>query len=433
MMRLCRLDLENFRCFSSLSIDVNEKQIVLIGANGAGKSAVLDAAALALGSYLAGIDGLQANAIQSDDVMERMYFLGSLPTREPIYPVKIEAVANFGHGKAIEWSRTLNHEGGRTTVKGARPIMDFAAELQQRVRQADSDVILPLVAYYGTGRLWNQKQTRSQKKKIRPNESRFKGYADCLTASTDEKRMLQWFSRMTYAQLQSGSPIPELQAVEKAMADCYAGIDKDAETVNVQFDVKTDQLELVVRNSKKRDAYLPLRLLSDGLRTILNMVADIAYRMAVLNPQLLGDALRMTDGVVLIDEIDMHLHPAWQKRILGDLSRIFPKLQFIVTTHAPSVLVNVPKENIRILENGAVYEALLNTYGREISAVLRETMQADVVPTEVRQAYRQFYQAIDQGNLAEAEQILEQIREIVGADDENVMEAQFSLDMERDV
>lgn len=245
--------------------------------------------------------------------------------------------------------------------------------------------------------------------------------------------MLQWFSRMTYAQLQSGRPIPELQAVEKAMADCYAGIDKDAETVSVQFDVKTDQLELVVRNSKKRDAYLPLRLLSDGLRTILNMVADIAYRMAVLNPQLLGDALRMTDGVVLIDEIDMHLHPAWQKRILGDLSRIFPKLQFIVTTHAPSVLVNVPKENIRILENGAVYEALLNTYGREISAVLRETMQADVVPTEVRQAYRQFYQAIDQGNLAEAEQILEQIREIVGADDENVMEAQFSLDMERDV
>lgn len=430
-MHLCRLDLKNFRCFSDLSIDVNERQIVLIGANGAGKSTVLDAAALALGSYLAGIDGVNANAIQTNDVMERMFFLGSIPNREPIYPVKIGAIANVKNGKAISWSRSLNHEGGRTTVKSARPIMNFATDLQRRVRRADEDVILPLVAYYGTGRLWNQKQVHAQKKQVKPIESRFKGYVDCLTASANEKRMLQWFSRMTYAQLQSGRPIPELHAVERAMADCYAGVDRDAETVDVQFDVKSDQIELLVRNKTKKDTYLPLNLLSDGLRTILNMVADIAYRMAVLNPQLLGKALQMTDGVVLIDEIDMHLHPAWQKRILNDLGYIFPKLQFIVTTHAPSVLVNIPKENIRILENGTAYEADLNTYGREVSTVLRETMQADVVPEKVRQSYQQFYHAIDQGRLSDAEQILEQLKKIVGENDENVIEAQFSLDMEK--
>ena len=80
------------------------------------------------------------------------------------------------------------------------------------------------------------------------------------------------------------------------------------------------------------------------------MVADIAYRMAVLNPQLLDHILDETLGVVLIDEVDMHLHPEWQKRIMADLHYIFPKVQFIVTTHSPSVLANVTREHILLLE-----------------------------------------------------------------------------------
>ena len=80
---------------------------------------------------------------------------------------------------------------------------------------------------------------------------------------------------------------------------------------------------------------IPVNQLSDGYKSTMSLVADIAYRMAVLNPQLLGDVCNETDGIVLIDEVDLHLHPKWQQRILGDLTEIFPKVQFIISTHAP--------------------------------------------------------------------------------------------------
>ena len=78
--------------------------------------------------------------------------------------------------------------------------------------------------------------------------------------------------------------------------------------------------------------------------------------MAVLNPQLLGQVCTETDGIVLIDEVDLHLHPTWQQQILKDLTEIFPKVQFIVTTHAPAVISTVKSENVIMLDAGEAYE-----------------------------------------------------------------------------
>ena len=83
--------------------------------------------------------------------------------------------------------------------------------------------------------------------------------------------------------------------------------------------------------------------MSDGYKNTLSMIGDIAYRMAVLNPTLGDQVLRETPGIVLIDEIDLHLHPKWQQSILNDLNEIFPKIQFIVSSHAPAVINSVPK------------------------------------------------------------------------------------------
>jgi predicted ATP-binding protein involved in virulence len=79
-------------------------------------------------------------------------------------------------------------------------------------------------------------------------------------------------------------------------------------------------------------------MLSDGFRTMLVMIADIAYRAAVLNPQLGKEAAQKTPGVVLIDEIDLHLHPLWQRRVVEDLKRTFPQIQFIATTHSEHII-----------------------------------------------------------------------------------------------
>ena len=89
---------------------------------------------------------------------------------------------------------------------------------------------------------------------------------------------------------------------------------------------------------------MPVSQLSDGYKCTISLIADIAYRMAILNPQLLNKVLVETEGIILIDEVDLHLHPKWQKRILKDLMDIFPKVQFIVSTHAPEVINSVKKD-----------------------------------------------------------------------------------------
>jgi predicted ATP-binding protein involved in virulence len=94
---------------------------------------------------------------------------------------------------------------------------------------------------------------------------------------------------------------------------------------------------------------LPLEMLSDGLRNMVAMVADLAFRAFKLNPHLKHEAAKQTQGIVLIDEVDMFLHPSWQQTVLRSLQNAFPKIQFIVTTHSPQVLTTVAKKHIRVI------------------------------------------------------------------------------------
>jgi predicted ATP-binding protein involved in virulence len=94
---------------------------------------------------------------------------------------------------------------------------------------------------------------------------------------------------------------------------------------------------------------LPVSELSDGIRTTIAMVGDLAHRAVRLNRHLGIDAAKLTPGVVVIDEVDLHLHPRWQQTILGLLMEAFPLVQFIVTTHSPQVISTVPRECIRVL------------------------------------------------------------------------------------
>ena len=427
-MRLKQVTMKNFRCFENATVSFAPGYTVLIGNNGSGKSAALDAVSLALGSFLNGMDGIKSNLIQKDDVRYSMFLQGNTMNREPQYPVVIGAESVLQDGRCLRWERSLNRANGHTTIKAARPIMDFASELQHETRKGNKNVILPLVAYYGTGRLWNTKQRHHI-----PGKNlwtRIKGYEDCLDAAETDKSMNEWLARMTYLSLQEERPIEELSAVEQALADCYAGIDDSAEKVNIRFSVKINELEIMVQHKDGRIEYLPFHMLSDGIRIILHMVADIAYRMAVLNPQLLDDVIAETDGIVLIDEIDMHLHPAWQKRIIHDLCTIFPKVQFILTTHSPSILVNVPKENIRVLENGKCLFLENKTYGRDINAVLSETMKVRVRPKEIIEKIDAFNKSVDSGNLENAKKILSDLRRVLGENDQDVINAQISLDLE---
>lgn len=431
-MWLEKLVVKNFRSFEKLSVSFEQDCTVLIGINGSGKTSVLDAAALALGGFLAGLDGVETNSLHLEDVRYAMYEQGSSVARERQYPLVVEGHINLQSGHELIWSRELNSDRDRTTSRNAKSIMEYAVGLQKQIRDGRLDVVLPLIAYYGTGHLWAQKQTRAAKaaKRRLGLNSRIRGYKDCLDAASNVQLMLEWFEKMTYLQLQEGKTIPELHAVEKAMADCYSRMDDRALAVQVRYNVKYEELEILIRKTDGTSEYLPLHQLSDGIRTILTMVADIAYRMAILNPQMLAACVKDTPGIVLIDEIDMHLHPAWQKNIIRDLRYTFPHVQFILTTHAPSVLANVHRENIRILCGNQVTVPDVKGYGRNVDAIVYELMGTKVRPKDVTQLIADFYDDIDGGRMSEAQKKLQQLREQLGDNDQNVLDAQMSYDLE---
>ena len=119
--------------------------------------------------------------------------------------------------------------------------------------------------------------------------------------------------------------------------------------------------------------------LSDGIRSILAMVGDIAYRCVKLNPHLGHQAAFETPGVVMIDEVDMHLHPGWQQMVLGQLQAAFPKIQFIVSTHSPQVISSIASEHIRVIRGNQILSTL-GTEGAENSRVIKRVFLVDPRP-----------------------------------------------------
>ena len=158
-MKLNKLELHNYRGFETFHASFHDKLTVIVGDNGAGKTSLLDAAAVAIGTFFAGLDGVPSPGIAKGDVMNRCFDMGSVIDLQPQFPVRIIAdgvVAN----QEIQWERELNSAEGRTTTVMARSLIRIAEDCQKRIRTGDKQVILPLLSYYGTGRLWAQKKEK---------------------------------------------------------------------------------------------------------------------------------------------------------------------------------------------------------------------------------------------------------------------------------
>jgi predicted ATP-binding protein involved in virulence len=393
-LRVDHLELRNFRCFPEISIDFHEQLTVIVANNGQGKTAILDAVAIALGPFVGAFDDGKDRAFERDDIRLLRAVTGN---RMELADggVTLAATGVVAYQKA-SWKRQLAGPKSRTTRKDAQALTDAGKKLQSQVRQETeamtTGACLPLVASYGTDRLWN---IRRLPYKPLPRTSRMVGYTHCLETGSDFHLMAEWFRYWSYASLERRNKAQEegrtiepseadnaLEAVSNAINLCLA----PSGWGNIGFSI--ERQEIVARHPQQGE--LPVGMLSDGIRNMLTLVADIAFRTAKLNPNLGPYAATETSGIVLIDEIDMHLHPTWQQTVLTSLREAFPRVQFIVTTHSPQVLTSVPAECIRLLqrdievESGksltSVQEFHVQTQGVASSTILAQVMDTDPVP-----------------------------------------------------
>lgn len=426
-MRIDNITIKNFKKFEELSVRFNPRMNVIVGSNGAGKSSILEALVIGAGSFFLGIEGISSPGISNSDVRFVTESVGSTIDRHPQFPVYITCDGSVG-SKSMAWERSIHSETGSTYFKNAGEIKSTAHRMQDDIRHGDKTSILPVISYYSTGRLWAQKKEK-QGKTQKKMSNRFAGYVDCLSSSSNEKLMIKWFEKMTYQQLQDDVKVPELTAVENAVAECFLDSGISADAVKVRYRVKSEEIEIVYRDKDGKWQKHPFHELSDGFRNTMSLVADIAYRMAVLNPQLLEKVVKETPGIVIIDEIDQHLHPQWQRVILKSLTKIFPKVQFMVSTHSPSVIASAQKDQLILLgEDGCSYPE--NTFGKDSNSVLSEIMEVNPRPDEVQNKLDKFNQMLDEEKFEEAKELLDELTVLLGEDNSDVIGARVALDFE---
>jgi predicted ATP-binding protein involved in virulence len=324
-MKLKKLVLENFRGKAHLDIALGSRLTVLLAANGGGKTTVLDGIAIGLGEVLTHLPQVAGLSFKKT---------GDIHQKNNKVAPYARIVLHTTNG--IAWDRLTRRDKSAATtrlippglgVKALRQFLDVSI-----IDPLNSEKVfdLPIFAYYGVNRaLLDMPLTR---KGFSHQHARFESLANALNADSRFKSAFIWFynkeneeHRLQKTQKNFDVSLKELDCVRQAIERVFPDL--------TDPHIGLNPLRFVVKQGAE---LFNITQLSDGYKTLLGMVIDLSARMAMANPHL-DDPLD-AEAIVMIDELDLHLHPQWQQRITGDLLRAFPNTQFIISTHSPYIV-----------------------------------------------------------------------------------------------
>ena len=364
-MKLALIRIQNFRAIECLELRPHAQLTVLHGDNAHGKTSVLSAIAAGLGAIPTALPEVAGLGLKRTDRRD-----GSDCT-SVLLKTTDEVAWEQRLGRRLDWYQESDQEHPSPTS----PLRGLKNWLNQTALAASGQPTdLPVVAYYDTDRAVVDAIKRGAKRKA--SASRYLALAGALAAKTSFRELFEWFYEKENEELREQRErqrldyrLRDLSAVRDAITSMVGGVtDPHVEMRPMRF--------VVSQRFGERTEKRSLGELSGGCRAVLALAGDLARRMAQGNPHLANPL--QSEAVVLIDEVDLHLHPSWQQRILRDLTRTFPNAQFIVSTHSPQVLTTVMPEQIVELhrEHGAVVASRTSatTYGAEAGEVLVAVM-----------------------------------------------------------
>lgn len=403
-MYLKKVSIKNFKAIAEMELELQKGVNLLIGDNGAGKTSVLDAVAVGLGGYLSGVTGVSAKNISSDQVRFQLVKMGSASSAiEYQIPTEIGCVLEVGE-EEYEWIRRRKdeHPNSKTTISD-RSICDYAQNLTNDISKR-----LPVLSYQSEARVWQQKRGdfgTVLKEKL--NDRRC-GYIGCLDYSLDVKGIREWCLKMEMEAFRSEKKVAEYEAFKYLTSLAMQKMSGLSERPQIYYSRQVNDMVY-----EEKETVMPISFLSAGYQSILWMVMDIAYRAALLNPDD-SEALDQVSGIVLIDELDMHLHPKWQWNVIQALEETFPKVQFIIATHSPIIISSCKHENlIHILDDHSV-DYLPDAYAYSVEDVLRYRQGSCEKPELVESWIRKFEQAMNKNDFKTAEIIADKMRRELG-------------------
>ncbi len=419
-MKIKTLILKNYRRFSDLNIsfeaDNDNNTTVFIGNNGAGKTAILDALVLNLSWLIARINREKGKGKSIDDT----------------------DILNGASSATVYLWLSYNKCPFTLTVVGTRKghskqkiesqlteVSRLAEIFRQQLTDNSENAPLPLIVYYPVNRVVVDIPLKIR---TRHNFEQIDGYDNALQQGVDFRRFFEWFRDREDAENELKASIADELTAQFSQPDFFQkkltlGMPPDKQLESVRRAIQTfmpdfdnlhverkPRLRMVVnKNGKKLD----VGQLSQGEKSLMSLVGDIARRLAMMNPALENPL--DGEGIVLIDEIDMHLHPTLQRFVIGNLNKTFPNCQFILTTHSPIVISETPNLLVYALDDGGLTK-LNNLYGMDVNHVLLCDMNAEIRNVKIQNAFDDLLDTIQEGNLDTAKLRCAELQQKVAVD-----------------
>ncbi|NOQ36632.1 MAG: AAA family ATPase [Methylococcaceae bacterium] len=418
-MQIKKLTLKNFMRFADLAIDFapqSEQQsnvTVFIGNNGAGKTSILKSLVLSLSWLVARIERERG----SGSPISELDILNGASFAQIMLEVEHDS-------QSFQWSLAKTAKGRK---KQAESSLIDTSKLADFFRIDDStetkELPLPLMVYYPVDRSVLDVPLKIQTKH---SFEQIEGYDNALSQGVDFRRFFEWFRDREDVQNEIANSFDGLldPATMKGFLEKLKS-HKDKQLTSVRRAIysfipefsnlkiqRKPSLKMVV-DKKGEKKPLNILQLSQGEKSLMALVGDIARRLAMMNPDLENPL--EGKGVVLIDEIDMHLHPKWQRSIVSNLQKTFPNCQFILTTHSPAVVSDSPNLLVYELDDGEVNSAP-NLYGMEVNQVLLQGMDAEIINEDVQQKLDDILDSIQEQQFDNARKKLEKLEKILSSD-----------------
>ncbi len=418
-MKLKTLTINNFKMLENTELSFGTGFNLLLGDNGVGKTTILEAAAVALGGFLVGMEDVPTRNIYMRDIR---YYLekDSIGIGNKVYHYPAEVSCDLLYdGETYQWSRQKKSPEGKTTTNPK----EIYGEARTMVNNVANEDMWPVLSYQSASRNWISKRADADKKKRKQLHDRRCGYLGCLDDVASLNSVYEWCYQMEWF-LVRNHVIPEAYNQFAEILKMFMTRMNNGITSEIVFHPSVKELVY-----KENGRYMLLEDMSAGYQAILKLVIDLAYRMAILNPDA-GENIRMAKGIVLIDEIDTNLHPKWQWNIVDALVETFPNVQFIAATHSPIIVSSCKDATIIRVNGNKEVKYLPDAYAYTVDEILRDMLGKYIRPEKIDILITEFQKSMDYEDYDKAKEALDQIRAELGDNHPDVICMQTEYKME---
>jgi predicted ATP-binding protein involved in virulence len=421
-MQVKRLQINAFRGIEALDLEFHPGANVFIGVNGVGKSSILDCLARLVFLYtdlsiskglipLGDSESIKTGHQESSHSITFQTSRGS----EGSWSISINQNSLPSSNTGVTTENLESLWSNKTQQGGKNFLEAIQAELKERLKISSDITNQPLGIYYPTSRTTPRQPFGDSGNRKHPHSDRSNFLnIQALEGRLDFTEFFTWFKdredleNETRLETNPDHRDRQLEAIRNAIPIFLPGFS--------HLRIKRSPLRMVVT---KNGQELIISQLSDGEKSLLTIVGDIARRLAICNPALENPL--EGEGIILIDEIDAHLHPKWQRDLVPKLVETFPNCQFFITTHSPQIISDVRSENIYLLKQDEAGEVIAvhpdGTYGRDSNQILEDVMGVSARPELVDRHLKQLFRLIDSGDLSAARDLKNQLESAIGIDE----------------